>query len=197
MKLFGLGKYSEKQIAEDIRNGSNAAVKKLYDESSGYLLALCSRYIADHAAAEDVLQDSFLKIISSIGSFTWKGNGSLKAWMSRITVNEALQYLRKQKKSSFIDYGDRLPDMTDEDDDPEVESVPPEVIQKMIQELPDGYRTIFNLVVFEEKPHKEIADLLGITESTSASQFHRARKILAKRINDYVKQHQRWIGQIN
>ena len=197
MKLFGLGKYSEKQIAEDIRNGSNAAVKKLYDESSGYLLALCSRYIADHAAAEDVLQDSFLKILSSIGSFTWKGNGSLKAWMSRITVNEALQYLRKQKKSSFIDYGDRLPDMTDEDDDPEVESVPPEVIQKMIQELPDGYRTIFNLVVFEEKPHKEIADLLGITESTSASQFHRARKILAKKINDYVKQHQRWIGQIN
>lgn len=191
MKLFGLGKYSEKQIAEDIRNGSNAAVKKLYDESSGYLLALCSRYIADHAAAEDVLQDSFLKILSSIGSFTWKGNGSLKAWMSRITVNEALQYLRKQKKSSFIDYGDRLPDMTDEDDDPEeVESVPPEVIQKMIQELPDGYRTIFNLVVFEEKPHKEIADLLGITESTSASQFHRARKILAKKINDYVKQHQ-------
>lgn len=190
MKLFGLGKYSEKQIAEDIRNGSNAAVKKLYDESSGYLLALCSRYIPDRAAAEDVLQDSFLKIISSIGSFTWKGNGSLKAWMSRITVNEALQYLRKQKKSSFIDYGDRLPDMTDEDDDPEVESVPPEVIQKMIQELPDGYRTIFNLVVFEEKPHKEIADLLGITESTSASQFHRARKILAKKINDYVKQHQ-------
>lgn len=192
MKLFGLGKYSEKQIAEDIRNGSNAAVKKLYDESSGYLLALCSRYIADHAAAEDVLQDSFLKILSSIGSFTWKGNGSLKAWMSRITVNEALQYLRKQKKSSFIDYGDRLPDMTDEDDDPEVESVPPEVIQKMIQELPDGYRTIFNLVVFEEKPHKEIAELLGITESTSASQFHRARKILAKKINDYdyVKQHQ-------
>lgn len=190
MKLFGLGKYSEKQIAEDIRNGSNAAVKKLYDESSGYLLALCSRYIADHAAAEDILQDSFLKILSSIGSFTWKGNGSLKAWMSRITVNEALQYLRKQKKSSFIDYGERLPDMTDEDDDPEVESVPPEVIQKMIQELPDGYRTIFNLVVFEEKPHKEIADLLGITESTSASQFHRARKILAKKINDYVKQHQ-------
>lgn len=190
MKLFGLGKYSEKQIAEDIRNGSNAAVKKLYDESSGYLLALCSRYIPDRAAAEDVLQDSFLKILSSIGSFTWKGNGSLKAWMSRIAVNEALQYLRRQKKSSFIDYGDRLPDMTDEDDDPEVESVPPEVIQKMIQELPDGYRTIFNLVVFEEKPHKEIADLLGITESTSASQFHRARKILAKRINDYVKQHQ-------
>ena len=135
MKLFGLGKYSEKQIADDIRNGRNAAVKKLYDESSGYLLALCSRYIPDHATAEDVLQDSFLKILSSISSFTWKGNGSLKAWMSRITVNEALQYLRKQKKSSFIDYGDRLPDMTDEDDDPEVESVPPEVIQKMIQEL--------------------------------------------------------------
>ena len=187
MKLFGLGKYSEKQIAEDIRNGSNAAVKKLYDESSGYLLALCSRYIPDRAAAEDVLQDSFLKILSSIGSFTWKGNGSLKAWMSRITVNEALQYLRRQKKSSFIDYGNRLPDMTDEDDAPEVESVPPEVIQKMIQALPEGYRTVLNLYAFEEKSHKEIAQLLGITERTSASQLHRARAILARQIKDYKK----------
>ena len=107
--------------------------------------------------------------------------------MSRITVNEALQYLRKQKKSSFIDYGDRLPDMTDEDDDPEVESVPPEVIQKMIQALPEGYRTVLNLYAFEEKSHKEIAELLGITESTSASQLHRARAILARQIKDYKK----------
>ena len=162
MKLFGLGKYSEKQIADDIRNGSNAAVKKLYDESSGYLLALCSRYIPDHATAEDVLQDSFLKILSSIGSFTWKGNGSLKAWMSRITVNEALQYLRKQKKSSFIDYGDRLPDMTDEDDDPEVESVPPEVIQKMIQEYSKA----------EDRPKSYTMDIMVTNEGTALLEIH-------------------------
>lgn len=185
MGLLNIGKYSERQIAEDIRKGNNAAVKKLYDTWSGYLFALCSRYIPDKDAAEDVLQDSFLKIISSIGSFTWKGEGSLKAWMSRIAVNESLQYLRKKKKSCFLEYQDKLPDMEDSDADPGVASVPPEVIQKMIQELPDGYRTIFNLFVFEEKPHKEIAQMLGITESTSASQYHRARKILAKKIAEY------------
>lgn len=185
MGLLNIGKYSERHIAEDIRKGNNAAVKKLYDTWSGYLFALCSRYIPDKDAAEDVLQDSFLKIISAIGSFTWKGEGSLKAWMSRIAVNEALQYLRRKKKNCFLEYQDRLPDMEDTEDDPGVASVPPEVIQRMIQELPDGYRTIFNLFVFEEKPHKEIAQMLGITESTSASQYHRARKILAKRIAEY------------
>lgn len=185
MGLLNIGKYSERQIAEDIRKGDNAAVKKLYDTWSGYLFALCSRYIPDKDAAEDVLQDSFLKIISAIGSFTWKGEGSLKAWMSRIAVNEALQYLRRKKKNCFLEYQDRLPDMEDTEDDPGVASVPPEVIQRMIQELPDGYRTIFSLFVFEEKPHKEIAQMLGITESTSASQYHRARKILAKKIAEY------------
>ncbi|MDD6252986.1 MAG: RNA polymerase sigma factor [Candidatus Cryptobacteroides sp.] len=175
---------TERQIAEDIRKGSHTAMKELYDSWSGYLFALCRRYVPDREAAEDLLQDSFVKIFSSIDSFTYKGPGSLKAWMSRITVNEALQYLRKRKHTDFIEYKDYLPDQAD-DEEPDVGTLPPSEIQRMIGELPDGYRTIFNLFVFEEKSHKEIAALLGITESTSASQFHRARKILAKKIKDY------------
>lgn len=184
-------KLNEQQLADGIRKGDSATVRKLYDTFSGYLFALCTRYVPDKDAAEDILQDSFLKILSSIGSFTWKGEGSLKAWMSRITVNEALQYLRRKKRCSFVEYQDRPPDVEDEEEiEPETESVPPEAIQKMIQELPDGYRTIFNLAVFENKPHKEIAEMLGISESTSASQFHRARKVLAKKIAEYSKAHE-------
>ena len=185
MKLFS-GTYDDKTIIDGIRKGDRTAIKKLYDTWSGYLLALCTRYIPDAGDAEDILQDSFLKIISSFGSYTWKGEGSLKAWMSRITVNDALQYLRRKKHCRFLEYHDNLPDIPDEEE-PDISPVPQSVIQRMIQELSDGYRTIFNLVVFEGKSHKEIAGMLGISESTSASQFHRARKILAKKISDYNK----------
>lgn len=191
MNIFKGGKYSdERKIAEGVRSGDDAAVKKLYDIWSGYLFALCTRYIPDRNDAEDILQESFLKIISSMDSFRWKGNGSLKAWMSRITVNEALQYLRHKKRCSFLEYDDRLPDIPEQDDSPDTERIPPSAIQKMIQELSDGYRTVFNLAVFEGKSHKEIAAILGISESTSASQFHRARKILAGKIREYETGHE-------
>ena len=81
----------------------------------------------------------------------------------------------------------QLPDVPDEDDDGvSVEDVPPEAVHSMIRELPDGYRTVFNLFAIEGRSHREIAEMLGISEATSASQFHRAKKILAKRIREYV-----------
>lgn len=178
----------EKRIAEDIRRGDQAAVRKLYDTWSGYLFTLCRRYIPDRDAAEDIFQDSFIKIYSSIGSFEWKGDGALRAWMSRITVNECLQYLRKKKRTDFIEYKDNLPELSDDGEDvPPMDDIPQQVIFKMIGELPDGYRTIFNLAVFEGRPHREIAGLLGITESTSASQFHRAKKMLARKLSEWKK----------
>ena len=85
-----------------------------------------------------------------------------------------------------MEYTDNLPD-TDDAPAPDVSLIPQQVIMDKIRGLSDGYRTIFNLYVFEGKSHKEIADMLGITESTSASQYHRARKILAKELNEYMK----------
>jgi RNA polymerase sigma-70 factor (ECF subfamily) len=85
-----------------------------------------------------------------------------------------------------LEYKWDLPDRENEEE-PDVGDIPARVIQEMIQELPEGYRTVLNLYAFEEKSHKEISELLGITESTSASQLHRARNLLAKRINDYKK----------
>lgn len=187
MRLF-IGKDSERQLVNDVRRGDDTAIKKLYDTSSGYLFALCTRYVPDRDAAEDILQECFLKIISSMDSFTWKGPGSLRAWMSRIMVNEALQYLKKRKKLNFVEYGDTLPETIDSgQEEPQVDKIPPSEIQRMIGELPDGYRTVFNLFVLEQKSHREIAGMLGISESTSASQFHRARKLLAQKIRDYCE----------
>ena len=175
---------SDRQTVKDILNGERGAARRLYDNYSRYLMALCSRYIPDRSEAEDVLQEAFVKIFGSLGKFTWKGAGSLRAWMSRITANEALQYLRRQGKVSFLEYTDKLPD-AQEEIEPDMASIPNNVIMKAIQELPDGYRTVFNLVVFENLSHKEIAAMLGISESTSASQFHRARKMLASKLSKF------------
>ena len=135
-----------------------------------------------------VLQDSFVKIFSSLDKFEFRGEGSLKAWMRQVSVNEALKLIRRRKRNDTVEYKWDLPDTQEEDDpEPDVAEVPPSVIQKMIQALPEGYRTVLNLYAFEEKSHKEIAGLLGISESTSASQLHRARALLARQINEYKK----------
>ena len=103
-------------------------------------------------------------------------------------MNEALKLIRRRKRNDTVEYKWDLPDTQEEDDpEPDVAEVPPSVIQKMIQALPEGYRTVLNLYAFEEKSHKEIAGLLGISESTSASQLHRARALLARQINEYKK----------
>lgn len=176
----------EKTLVEKARKGDRAAMRQIYDCYSRYLTATCSRFLPDEGDLRDVLQDSFVKIFSSLDRFEYRGEGSLKAWMRQISVNEALKLIRKRKRNDTVEYKWDLPD-TEQEEEPDVGGVPPEVIQSMIKELPEGYRTVLTLYVFEDKSHKEIAEALGITESTSASQLHRARAILARRINDYKK----------
>lgn len=176
----------ERRIVERARNGDRSAMKQIYDCYVNYLTATCSRYLPDKGELRDVLQDSFVNIFSSLDKFTYRGEGSLKAWMRQVSVNEALKKIRKRKSRSTVEYKWDLPDMEDEEE-PDVGNIPEQVIQEMIKELPEGYRTVLNLYAFEEKSHKEISELLGISESTSASQLHRARSLLARKINDYKK----------
>lgn len=159
----------------------------LYHRHIGYLAAVCSRYISSDEDVRDILQTSFMKIISSLDKFEWRGPGSLRAWMTRITVNESLKFLRENEKTRKMFEGYVHEDEVVEE--PDTDNLSADVIQGMIRELPDGYRTVFNLYVFEEKSHKEIAAMLGITESTSASQFHRAKALLASKIREYRKKH--------
>ncbi len=161
-------------------------MRQFYERYADYLTAVCSRYIPEKADAKDVLQESFVKMLGALDSFEYRGEGSLKAWSSRIVVNTALKSLRK---SGRLRYMEALPDLPEESE-PEVERVPAPVLQQFIQALPDGYRTVFNLFVFEKKSHREIAALLGIKEDSSASQFFRARALLARKIKQYLKENE-------
>ena len=183
----GLSAEAERQLLERARNGDRVAVREIYDRFSGYLAATCSRFLPDPRDQKDVLQESFVKIFTSLDSFDFRGEGSLKAWMRRILVNESLKTLRKRRRSVPIVFEDEVRDVADDEEiePPDIAEVPAEVIHKMIQGLPEGYRTVFNLYALEDKSHKEIAGLLGITESTSASQLYRARMILARMIKEY------------
>ena len=164
----------EQILAERLRNRDRTAMKELYGLYSGYLNAVCTRYVADKDSAKDILQDCFVKIFSGIGSFRFRGEGSLKAWMKKIVVNESLKYLRKSARTGLSVDTDILPDIPD-DEDPDMDDIPPAVIHEMIRRLPD------------EKSHREIASMLGIRESSSASQLHRAKAQLARWINEYRK----------
>lgn len=147
-------------------------------------MAICMRYLGNCDNARDVLQDCFVKILTHVSDFQYRGEGSLRAWMKRIAVNESLDFLRKE---ALFSYTDQLAD-TPDTPEPDVGGVPPDVLQQMITSLPAGYRVVLNLYVFEEKSHKEIARLLGIKEDSSASQFFRAKNLLSKKIHDYIKQ---------
>lgn len=150
-------------------------------------MAICLRYAGSREEAEDILHDGFIRIYQSFGKFTYQGEGSLKAWLSKVMVNEALGYLRKQASRMHQEMVmDEIPDVP-ETDESAFGDIPQAVLMKLIKELPEGYRTVFNLYVFEDKSHKEIAGLLGITEHTSSSQFYRAKCLLAKRIKEYRK----------
>lgn len=174
---------SELQLLSLVRQGDTMAMKTVYSTYIRYLAAICSRYIANDEDVKDVLQDSFLKVFSSIASFKYRGKGSLKGWITKITVNETLKFLQRDNRFEFVEISEQKHDVADED--PDIDAIPSSVLFNLIRELPDGYRTIFNLYVIENKSHKEIARLLGIKESTSASQLHRAKSLLATKIRQY------------
>ncbi len=159
-------------------------MRDFYDDYAGYLTAVCSRYVGGRDDVKDVLQESFIKIFDSIGRFEYRGAGALKAWAGRIVVNESLKYLKERKRLRVTVATDQADGMTEEEH-PDMETIPTAVILKMIGSLPDGYRTVFNLYVFEKKNHREIAAMLNIAENSSASQLHRARSVLARRIKEY------------
>lgn len=160
-------------------------MKTVYSMYVRYLAAVCARYIDNDEDVRDVLQDSFLKIFSGVGSFRYLGPGSLKGWMARVTLNETLKFMRKNDRFRFVGISEQLHDRPDEEEDPDVDALPAAVLFRLIRELPDGYRTIFNLYVIENRSHREIAELLGIKEGTSASQLHRAKSLLAAKIRQY------------
>jgi RNA polymerase sigma factor (sigma-70 family) len=133
------------------------------------LMGICLRYMARREEAEDVLQDSFVKIFTSLSSF--RNDGSFEGWAKRITVNTALNALKKKRIEFSADVGEQGFEIAESD-----EVSPPQLDELLVclAGLPDGYRTIINLYLVEEYSHKEIGLMLNIRESTSRSQYSRA-----------------------
>lgn len=177
--------YDERQLSERCARGEKPACRELYDSCAGRLLALSTRYTGSQDAAEDVLQEAFIKVFSSISSFRYRGEGSLYAWIRRVVINQSLDWLRKEKRNGTVPIEEtRTSAEVDED---EVAVVPEDVLAGMVEDLPDGYRTVFNLFAIDGYSHREIGKMLGIKEKTSSSQYFRARALLAGKIKDYIR----------
>ena len=177
---------TELQIVNGVKNGDRKAMREMYDLLAGTAMAIAVRYLGKCDDCRDVLQDCFLKAFTRIEDFSYRGAGSLRAWMTRIVANESINRLKQQSHITFLDTDDvELPD----DEPPDIVHVPPEEITRMIASLPMGYRIVFNQFVFEHKSHKEIAQSLGIQENSSASQLLRAKRLLAKMIHQYQQNH--------
>ena len=175
----------EQRLAELIRRGDNAAMREFCSLYVPHLKAICTRYVTDSDDASDVLQETLISIVTHISDFHYLGQGSLKAWATRIAVNESLNYIRRNRRQELTLQEQYIDDIVEEEEDPPIEDIPPEVIQQMVRQLPTGYRTVFNLYVFEDKSHQEIAQLLGTSVKTSISQLHKAKNLLAQMIQTY------------
>jgi RNA polymerase sigma factor (sigma-70 family) len=172
---------SDEELVEGCVRKDAKAQRYLFDTYSRRLMGVCSRYCDNREEAEDVLQEGLIKIFERIGSF--RGNGSLEGWMRKIMVNTALDHFRKQKafRNSFdISEMEHVAGVTDH----VLETMDARDMLKVIKELPTGFRTVFNLYAIEGYHHKEIAVMLGITESTSKSQYSRARSHLMKMLQN-------------
>jgi RNA polymerase sigma-70 factor (ECF subfamily) len=173
---------NELQIIEGCKKRSRKAQKMLFDTYSSVLFPICMRYSKNKQEAEDILQESFIKIFSSIDQFA--DEGSFVGWLKKIVVNTAISSLKQDYKYFFHENVD---DFSNDDD---YDSVEPEFdyslqdLLKIINELPEGYRIIFNMAVIEEYKHKDIADILDIDIGTSKSQLSRAKKMLQKRLTE-------------
>ncbi|MBL7875986.1 MAG: RNA polymerase sigma factor [Cyclobacteriaceae bacterium] len=189
---FTIYRAKDVELVEGCKRQNRDAQKRLYEQYASKWYALCCRYIKDKMEAEDVLIVAFTKILERIDQY--KGEGNFEGWMRKVVVNEALSYLRKNKNmylETDIEAADYEPDYRNLEKNLEAED-----LLKMIDQLPTGYRIVFNLYAIEGYTHQEIAAELGISENTSKSQLSRARASLQKsllqaeqkltqKINDY------------
>ncbi len=165
------------ELIKEVKEGSNAAQKCLFDEFSGKLLFVCRRYIKNPEDAQEAMLDGFYKFFKRIDTFSYQGDAALFGWIKKIMVNECLMFLRK--KHAFTMVSDYEAENISLDEDL-LDRLSAAEIFNLIVQLPVGYRTVFNLYEIEGMPHKEIAGLLGISEGTSKSQLSKSKILLQK-----------------
>lgn len=171
---------TEKQLIKKAKKNSRQAQTELYEQYSRYWFSICLRYNSDRNMAADILQESIIKIFSKMKQFD-DSKGEFKSWSSRIVVNENLMFIRK--KSSFIQEQELNDDLLvyDVNESP-IDKLGAEELTTLISSLPIGYRNVFNLYVIDGYNHKEISEMLAISEGTSKSQLHKARNLLKRKL---------------
>ena len=167
------------QAVKAAKKGDLKAQRYLYEQYKVSLFTVCLRYSRDRSEAKDILQEGFLSIFKDLHQYEEKGD--IGKWMRKVVVNTALQYLRKWKKD-WAHADSREYEQTLFQEEKVFHKLGEEELIKMIQQLPQGYKIVFNLYVIEGYNHNEIADLLGISESTSRSQLYKAKAVLRKQI---------------
>lgn len=173
---------TELDLLKGCLNGDRRMQEELYRRYSPRMYAVCLRYAGKAEEAEDILQEGFIKVFKKMDSF--RGDGSFEGWMRRIFVNTAIEHFRRkrylmpvtEKEENTIEgkFTSVLDDLGAKD------------IMALVQELSPGYRTVFNMYVVEGYTHKEIADMLGISEGTSKSQLSRAKVILQDMVRTFI-----------
>ena len=173
---------SERELIDLCRKGDRKAKKVVYDRLAPKMFPVCLRYVPERDVAEDLLQDGFVTLFTKLDSY--RGNGSFEGWARTVFVTTALMYLRKKdalKMSEDITFARNL----SSEGSTQIQDLGYKELLKMISRLPAGFRTVFNLYVIEGFTHKDIAEMLGISEVTSRSQLSRARAMLQEQIRKY------------
>ncbi len=169
------------KLIESCIKGDRASQKVLYDRLAPRMFPLCMRYVGDRVLAEDILQEGFITLFTRLGSY--KGDGSFEGWARKIFVTTALMDLRKKDALKMSDELDAVRGMK-ADLPSQTQSLGYKEIMKLVMELPTGFRTVFNMYAVEGYSHKEIGEMLGISETTSRTQYSRARSILQNNIKE-------------
>jgi RNA polymerase sigma-70 factor (ECF subfamily) len=172
-----------KQIVDNCVNGNPFAQKSLYDIYSAKMFSVCNRYMTNRTDAEDVFQDGFLKVFENISKL--KNIEAIEWWMKKIFINEALQLYHKKKKIDFSSEESSF-EVAQIDDFNIYVKLQTDEISKLLNELPEKMRITFNLYAIEGYSHKEIAEMLNVTEGTSKSNLHDARIILKDKIKKLI-----------
>jgi len=176
----------QKEIITQCLNNNRQAQFKLYEKYSPGMFGICLRYAKNATDAEDILQEGFIKVFRYLKDYS--GIGSFEGWMRRIMINSALNfYKRKNLISKGIDPEDAQHYLTPDYRHEAMAKMDHEELLELIHDLPDGYRTVFNLNIIEGYSHKEIGDLMKISVNTSKSQLSRARTSLKKRVQNLLK----------
>ena len=178
---------TEQELSRLCSAGNREAQGELYALYASRLYALCYRYVADRDEAQDLMHDAMIKAMDSFKSFSYAGDGSLYAWLRRLTVNVVIDRLRQMSRLRLVPLDSALEPGNQEADDDAADNIPPQVLLDMVAALPSVRRTVFNMYCIDGFSHKDIAQAIGITEKGSASILAKARTQLRSAINDYLK----------